>query len=48
MWEVVEPVNEYRSPEAVIRSFPRLTRAAIRTTLAYAREDPEEIRVFWN
>ncbi len=46
VWEVVELVNEYGSPEAVIRSFPRLTRAAIRTTLAYAREYPEEIQVF--
>ncbi len=46
VWEIVELVNEYESPEAVIRSFPRLTRAAIRTTLAYAREYPEEIQVF--
>ena len=46
VWEIVELVNEYGSPEAVIRSFPRLTPAAIRTTLAYAREYPEEIRVF--
>jgi len=45
-WEVVELVNEYGSPEAVIRSFPRLTRAAVRTALAYAEEYPEEIRVF--
>jgi len=46
VWEVVDLLNEYGSPEAVIRSFPRLTKAAIRTTLAYAREYPEEIRVF--
>ncbi len=46
VWEIIELVNEYGSPEAVIRSFPHLTRVAIRTTLAYAREYPEEIRVF--
>lgn len=46
VWEVVELVNEYGSPEAVIGSFPRLTGVLIRTALAYAREHPEEIEVF--
>jgi len=46
VWETVELVDEYGSPEAVIRSFPRLSRAAIRIALAYAREYPEEIRAF--
>jgi uncharacterized protein (DUF433 family) len=46
VWEIVELVNEYGSPEAAVRSFPRLTSAAIRAALAYAREYPEEIRAF--
>ncbi len=46
VWEIVELANEYGSPEAVIRSFPRLTWAAIEAARAYAREYPEEIRVF--
>lgn len=46
VWEVVELVNEYGTPEAVIRSFPRLTTAAIRTALAYAQQYSDEIRVF--
>lgn len=46
VWEIVELVREYGSPEAVMRGFPRLTRAAIRTAAAYAEEYPEEIEVF--
>jgi uncharacterized protein (DUF433 family) len=45
VWEIVELANEYGSPEAVIRAFPRLAGAAIEAALAYAREYPEEIRV---
>lgn len=46
VWEIVELVREYGSPEAVMRGFPRLTRAVIRTAAAYAEEYPEEIEVF--
>ncbi|MDR7465592.1 MAG: DUF433 domain-containing protein [Armatimonadota bacterium] len=46
VWEVVELVNEYGSPEAVLRDFPRLTRTAIRTAQVYAGEYPEEIQTF--
>jgi uncharacterized protein (DUF433 family) len=46
VWEVAELVNEYGSPEPVLRDFPHLTRLAIRTALAYAGEHPEEIQAF--
>lgn len=46
VWEVVELVREYRSPEATMRAFPRLPRTAILTATAYADEYPEEINTF--
>lgn len=46
VWEVVELVRAYGSPEAVMGSFPRLARTAIRTAMAYAEEYPEEIQSF--
>jgi len=46
VWEVAELVNEYGSPEPVLRDFPRLTRTALQTALAYAEEYPEEIQAF--
>jgi len=46
LWEIVELVREYGTPEAVMRDFPRLTRAAVLTATAYAEEYHEEVEVF--
>jgi uncharacterized protein (DUF433 family) len=43
VWEIVALLRDYRTPDALIAAFPRLTKRSVDIAQAYASAYPEEI-----